>query len=507
MEKTRKNIIKKIKDLKLYNLKLIIKLKIKEIDKPNENLLKNINCKYILSNPILIDINKKRYEDKNILINERLDKFELFISDIIEIMYGLTKNEQNMQNPNFSNISSIKLISSNKISSSTKRNIIQIMKKFLEYKIMDFITIIHNHKYSAEYIKKINDGTFISGGLDEKVVFYDRDFNKIEDIKQPNLGFFEYEEEKKIVIFSRKELYIKLYNNLSQATTIIPGFKIVNIINLKSKTIFVCTNNGIIKLTDFMNSIMKPQNDTIYNKSYMGGIKINDKIVGFTSNSFLPNGEDQLLFYNLNSRKINKKDNIKGFSFTLSRNNLTILDIPKIYDNKGNNKILLCACKKYLKNQKNGILLLILEINNNNINKHIYFSDTKNFEVYCFCPIFKIKDKSIFKKEGIVITEYILVGGFDTDRQQGLIKLYQIIFNENIKSIKLVYVFDLNFEKSENFINEYELIGFQGFKGPITCISQSSNNEKILISCSDGNIYLFTEPKIDKLESLKKIII
>ena len=93
MEKTRKNIIKKIKDLKLYNLKLIIKLKIKEIGKQNENLLKNINCKYILSNPILIDINKKRYEDKNILINERLDKFELFISDIIEIMYGLTKNE------------------------------------------------------------------------------------------------------------------------------------------------------------------------------------------------------------------------------------------------------------------------------------------------------------------------------------------------------------------------------------------------------------------------------
>ena len=312
------------------------------------------------------------------------------------------------------------------------------MKKFLEYKIMDFITIIHNHKYSAEYIKEINDGTFISGGLDEKVVFYDRDFNKIEDIKQPNLGFFEYEEEKKIVIFSRKELYIKLYNNLSQATKINPGFKIVNIIYLKSKTIFICTHNEILKLTDFMNSIMRTKEDSIYNKAYMNGIKINDKIVGFTSNSFLPNGEDQLIFYNLNSRKINKKDNIKGFSFTLSRNNLTILDIPKIYDNKGNNKILLCGCKKYLKNQKNGILFVVLEINNNNINKHIYFSDTKNFEVYCFCPIFKIKDKSIFKKEGIVITEYILVGGFDTDKQQGLIKLYQIIFNENIKSIKLV---------------------------------------------------------------------
>ena len=39
----------------------------------------------------------------------------------------------------------------------------------------------------------------------------------------------------------------------------------------------------------------------------MGGTKINDKEEAFTSNRFLPNKEDQMIFYNINTRKINVK--------------------------------------------------------------------------------------------------------------------------------------------------------------------------------------------------------
>ena len=46
--------------------------------------------------------------------------------------------------------------------------------------------------------------------------------------------------------------------------------------------------------------------------------------------------------------------------------------------------ILLCACKKYLEKQNNGILLISLE---NNSQKSYNFYDTGKFEVYCFCPI------------------------------------------------------------------------------------------------------------------------
>ena len=56
-----------------------------------------------------------------------------------------------------------------------------------------------------------------------------------------------------------------------------------------------------------MNSIMRAQKNKIYDKVYMGGTKINDKEEAFTSNRFLPNKEDQMIFYNINTRKINVK--------------------------------------------------------------------------------------------------------------------------------------------------------------------------------------------------------
>ena len=42
---------------------------------------------------------------------------------------------------------------------------------------------------------------------------------------------------------------------------------------------------------------------------------------------------------------------------------------------------------------------------------------------------------------------------------------------------------------------------FKGFKGPISCIIQSSESE-ILVTCYDGNVYLFSEPKVKSLHSI-----
>ena len=38
---------------------------------------------------------------------------------------------------------------------------------------------------------------------------------------------------------------------------------------------------------------------------------------------------------------------------------------------------------------------------------------------------------------------------------------------------------------------------FNGFKGPVTSIIQSNITGNILVSCFDGNIYLFTPPNLD----------
>ena len=100
-----------------------------------------------------------------------------------------------------------------------------------------------------------------------------------------------------------------------------------------------------------------------------------------TSNSVLPNGKDILIFYNIKTKKI--INIIEGYSPTISTNNLTLISRGEI---KINNKILLCACKKYNRNNKNGILLVNPNLDDNKRMENEFY-DTNNFEVYCFCPI------------------------------------------------------------------------------------------------------------------------
>ena len=96
----------------------------------------------------------------------------------------------------------------------------------------------------------------------------------------------------------------------------------------------------------------------------------------------------------------------------------------------------------------------------------------------------------IFKKNKnkVIATEYFLVGGFEPNKQRGLIKLYKINYNNNnLNLTNIEYIQDIEVKKIKNF---------KGFKGPITCITQSKYNWNILITCFDGNVYLFSPPNI-----------
>ena len=143
----------------------------------------------------------------------------------------------------------------------------------------------------------------------------------------------------------------------------------------------------------------------------------------------------------------------------------------------------------------------------------------ENFEVYCFCQILLNKDPKSWNK-----SDYFFVGGFNNDTRQGLIKLYKAYFNEKEEENKIEFVVDIIIEKqyknsiqifrkkskeellktkifSDKENNEYTLIqinqNFNGFKGPVTSIIQSNITGNILVSCFDGNIYLFTPPNLD----------
>ena len=163
-------------------------------------------------------------------------------------------------------------------------------------------------------------------------------------------------------------------------------------------------------------------------------------------------------------------------------------------------KLLLFGFKIYKKDDRNGILLLKLKLYNHNRKKFETFYDTKNFEVYCFCTILDIKNKILldhYDKTQAIETEYFLVRGFYLDKKEGIIKLFKVIYDNEIEKIQKEYIQDIIVEK---WIGKEDSECFKGFKEPISCIIQSSNGE-ILVTCYDDNVYLFSKSKKWIIES------
>ena len=215
------------------------------------------------------------------------------------------------------------------------------------------------------------------------------------------------------------------------------------------------------------------------NCSYIYGIPINNIYCVFTSNKVINGGKDILDFYNVFQHKIDLKLRIKQYSFIKSTFGLTLITSENL-----DVIILLCACRKYKKNQKNGILLLVIKKTKDNLinksNAKKYFYNTENFEVHCFKQIYYFDNYklNLWSIGELRLTNFILVGGFDNELGRGIIKLYKIIDNENIDKIKIEYIQDLN-------INDYK------FKGNIYFISQSMKTGNISALCSDNNYYNF----------------
>ena len=109
------------------------------------------------------------------------------------------------------------------------------------------------------------------------------------------------------------------------------------------------------------------------------------------------------------------------------------------------------------------------------------FYETKDFEVFCFCLL---KNKNTEDLNINNINDFILVGGYDNQNNQGLIKIYEIIYDDKIENIKL--------EFKKNIIDSH-------LKFPINCIIQSSKTEEILVTCWDGTVNLFTAPILSEL--------
>ena len=385
----------------------------------------------------------------------------------------------------------------------------QIFISEIEYKYdnemfetIEFEEIIGNHGKSADFVKQI-DNFYVSSGEDTNLSIYDYNYKRQlrRQIRQNISSISELTSTKTEEMKKDKNIITCTKDNLITTTINSNTFTIKSkkydqfhipcnfILEVRKNNYIVCGSKGVFIYYDLFSKIVNTRNIVILKENYTGGIVLDDGLFALTSNEIVKNGVNNLVIYNVKSKKIQTE--IKGYSFNSSSTGLSIMqrEDPK-KGPKSYNQTLLCACKKNKIGQKNGILLVNIN-SENKINISNSFYDTGNFEVYCFCPLMK-EDKDaklrIFQNNHFLIkTDYFLVGGYDNDRKRGMIKLYKLKYNESNET-SIEYIQEIKPEKREKF---------EGFKKPISCMIQSKKDGKILITSWDGNVYLFSNPKFE----------
>ena len=456
----------------LLNNKLFTKIKRKNKIKIAEYFTNENNKQLLIDNfnsDVYEFIKEKSFEflnnKDNKLMDERISNQEILF------------NENDSRNDNDTNIileSEFLYNSSGNYEGDLTSESSKTLKFFLKFK---YNRLIGKHENGCEFIKEYRD-YIISGGSDKKVLIYDNSFKKLTEITSKNWinNIFVSKKIKNfcsiILLCTKNEIIVNEFFQDSIPSKGFEEIKIDNCLNFldaKNEGILLCTNSGIFKFRYLFSRMFSMKQDNISNKAYKGMIMINENEVAFTSNQIIPNGKDRLIFYYIKENLFHNK--IKGYSFLNSSNGLAVINREK----ENNCIILLCACKKYIHEQKNGILIVL----NDKKRKKLYnFYETDDFEVYCFCPIIIKENNFIFNDEKNILhkTNYFFVGGFDTKAQKGIVKLFEFDNGDNLLSIKL--------------INYCEIENFSEFTSAITCIIQSNNTENILISCIDGSVHL-----------------
>ena len=507
-----KEVIKQLKIRNKNKINFELKLTFKN-DKKNNKYFEeqekkyyyyNISCKYKFfyqdqngNFPI-----KKKYKHINIFDDiTQLTKINDILKEIEELLNKINDNKLNEE-----------IMKENKVNNENKNK--QINKiNISKFKIISFQKCIAQHKSSVQMIRELPCGHFVSCGFDGQLFLYDENLNKIYSEQIIDNWIYSISEipdntkNKFMVCCPEKIFLLSVKDNKIDEENKRLTFK--NSLNLyafaiKENEIIICGNKCLTKYNGIIKEISK-ENKSIFalNNLYTTyGIKITDNIICVISNKVLHNGEDILQFINTN----NKNQIIsEEYSFNINQNSLLIIntniniknnnvtpDEPnknnKSKKNKRKNKkeikvqnninekakLLFVACTKYYREQKNGILILCP--NGKKIHENFY--DTGDFEVFCFC---------LLDNNNKDDKNYIFVGGYDNNLNQGLIKLYEIIYDDNnrIEATKLKFI-----------RNIYNL---SKFKEPINCIIQSSKTGEIVVTSWDGTINLFSKPNLDNV--------
>ena len=394
-------------------------------------------------------------------------------------------------------------LSNQKSKGSINYIICKFSKKIGEH-IISKKNALKKKKYTAEFITGINE-IFISYGTNNEVIIYSNSYDKITSIETVDwiYNVLDYKSQNiktlNIIGSSGKQIYTftseQIGSNYKSNKNPMEN-NLLYLLNMESSYYFACCENTVFLHEGFLDKLQMINKFPIYENVLMkSAIKFNNNLLVFKSNKITSKGKSQLLLYNFRRKKDIPNFLISDEEYSFVFSPLGQALITHEFNNTKTdieNKILLYACKKYASSQKNGILLLynmhhIAEDKDNileRIKVESYFLNTKIFEPYCICPLIMVDSNKILETSvEIKETDYFLVGGFEKKRKQGKIKLYRIIYGEKCL---IEYIQDIKiFDKSYN-----------GFNGPISCITQSKKDGNLLITCWDGNVYLVDQPNI-----------
>ena len=450
----------------------------------DENPINNNNCSVQVDNSNKIQEN---LEEENIdELNEQNVKREEVTSMIIQSYTIKDDKELESEPPTEAINFKYNNIDLNKFRKSNKYKVIEYNK-----------TLESNETFSNSYFnytKNLSKGHYLIAGNTRRVLLYNSFFERKLEIHLYSRPQNIYEIEDK----NDTKGIIRLFACCRDVLVLI----LINLENysyqeiIKSQENYISYNsyydltndyiiNGIKGGFLFKENRINYRINKIFEVNYINGINIKEKIFAFSSNDLVPHGENKLIIYDFNTNETLKE--IKNYSFKISNSSLHVINLEKINPISLDRQILLCSCSLDIKNGKNGFLFV--DINSEKKEFVECFYDTKEFEPHCFCHISIVEnnnsiDDVITQEENIDIkeTEYFLVGGFDPMKRIGCIKLYKIAYNERNDKINIKYLLDIETEDVDNYM---------GFDTDVTCISQSKITGNLLITCLDGNVYLF----------------
>ena len=498
-------IIYQINDIEVNNnFNLHLQFETKEDSFNNDSIYK-MNIKYYIKDHQIYK-ESLMCEDENILLkkNDELKGFYSLMKKI-DLKRDFSINSSRMTSASsaisscITNNSSLNFYSINRNQVFFNSNI--LLSESNIFKITSFEETICKLEDNVKFFVPLHNEYFFSCGNSKNMVLFNSEFDAVKQLK--NLGDNIYNISEKnsddkniieLIVCYLKYIYlitIKIENNDYSYET-----KKYEIPNIKS---FFCKEVGTNYIIAGLNVVLIAEelfNDSLQNKkmqkisseTYRTGISLNNDIIVLISFDLIPNGSNKLSIIDIEEHKV-KGTIISEQSFTYSENCACSLS-------QKDKIIFVIGCKSYNSHQKNGIFLGYMDSNIKiaDLNLKYKFYDTNNFEVYCFSKIYECNNPK--KKIKII---FFFAGGFDLDKRQGVVRLYKLIEFIDEDKIKIKFLQEIEIDEE---INEE----FQGFNMPVNNITQLQHNGKMVITTSDGGIYLFSKPNIDFYINLEKEI-